>query len=239
MKEMIITAMIFLLLPVAVSALHGGDTLSFNFADCQNLLVNITYAQLNEWTATPNCTEQTAGNFYCTCSGNWTLNLTPAINSEGTFGISITNIGTIQTTTQTIIVSSGGGGVVFVPTTSTTTVTVSPPSGGTGNTATTTTTPQTQGQTPTATSTSILPATAAAITGFFSIPTVQYGTFGIFGLIIMLLLAWFILKSRRQSLNNNEKNETPAGENSSNDADQTQTQTQTQNENQDSSEINQ
>lgn len=88
---------------VYAQSIFGGDPITYNFQRCEWLTVNITNAVLNEWNATPNCVEQSAGNFYCTCVNNYNLTLTPKPNSVGTFSITLNNYWTEQS-------STGGGG---------------------------------------------------------------------------------------------------------------------------------
>lgn len=75
------------LIPTEVTA---GDTINFTIDDCDPYLtVNITPCEPGEWKA-ENCTEDSTGNFTCECNGKYILNLTPAVNSIGTFEILIT-----------------------------------------------------------------------------------------------------------------------------------------------------
>lgn len=201
-KKIAMISIALLLFPAIAYAIYGGETVSYNFTSCQNLIVNITNTQMNEWSASPNCTEETAGNFNCNCSDNWTLNLTPAVNSVGTFTISVTDYysQSVQTQTTTIFVpSAGGGGSSFGfgniilsttatthPTTNTVTVTqtVAPP--------TTTSTPITT--TPTGAN------PVSAITGFFALPTTQYSIiFIILALIISYVLYRYFTKPSKGS----------------------------------------
>jgi hypothetical protein len=71
--------------------IFGGDTISYNFSKCEWLTINITPTILGEWRASPNCIEQTAGNFYCTCKDKWNLSLSPKPNSVGIFKLIIKN----------------------------------------------------------------------------------------------------------------------------------------------------
>src|SRR4030042_1693600 len=83
-------SLILLAMPTALS-IYGGETLTYNITKCDFLTVNITSSELGEWSATPQCSEQSAGNFYCACSDGWALSLTPAANSVGNFTITIIN----------------------------------------------------------------------------------------------------------------------------------------------------
>jgi hypothetical protein len=74
---------------VDVWNIYGGDKISYNFTNCGWLIVNITSSVMGEWRLGPNCIEQSAGNFYCTCKDRWTLSLSPKPNSVGTFKITI------------------------------------------------------------------------------------------------------------------------------------------------------
>jgi len=102
---------IFLILFYPAEALVAGDMISFNFSSCDDLIVNITPFEENEWEV-ENCIEETIGNFYCDCDDNYQLNLTPAKNSVGNFTIYMTSYyeGIKQETISQI--SIGGGGFV-------------------------------------------------------------------------------------------------------------------------------
>ena len=101
-----LTSLILLLSIYPALALVGGETLSYDFEKCEHLSVNITPCEDGEWTV-ENCTEESTGNFYCDCDGNYTLNLTPAINSVGTFTITTTKYGEEE---QEVIIYTPGGG---------------------------------------------------------------------------------------------------------------------------------
>lgn len=89
MKKIIMAILILLMVSPAF-ALFGGETVSYNFSKCNYLTVNITPCEDNEWTV-ENCIEESIGNFYCSCNDDYNLNLTPAVNSVGTFVITMTN----------------------------------------------------------------------------------------------------------------------------------------------------
>ena len=114
-------------------AMYGGDAISYNFSSCSNLLVNITNAQLGEWNAYPNCTEETAGYFFCDCTEGWTLYLSPKPNSVGEFNVSVQDFyqgAPVSTTQSTVSVGSGGSFGSLGTTTTTITTTTTLPSAG-------------------------------------------------------------------------------------------------------------
>ena len=213
MKAIIAVLLLFSLLPVVVSAIYGGDSISYVINDCHKLMVNITNAELNEWKVSPNCTEETAGNFNCNCSGNWTLNLTPATNSEGSFAISIINYDSIETTTQTVFVSSTGGGSSFVFGTTTATTQPTP-------TSTVATTQTLLSPTSTSTPITTTPAGAnpfSAVTGFLFLPSTQYSVvFILLALMVSIILYKFVFKSSKTGENNPSQNNPSESSNETN-----------------------
>ena len=86
--------------------IFGGDTISYNFSKCKWLTINITSTVLGEWRASPNCTEQNAGNFYCNCTDKWNLSLSPKPNSVGVFQIIIKNYCQESSTNLTVTIIS-------------------------------------------------------------------------------------------------------------------------------------
>jgi len=90
MKKMIGILLTFCFSIVSVNAIYGGETISFPFEKCQDLLVNITPCEVGEWVA-ENCVEESICNFVCDCTDDYVLNLTVAENSVGTFEITLTN----------------------------------------------------------------------------------------------------------------------------------------------------
>lgn len=116
MNTLIVLALISALPAAALAqTIRGGESVSFSFARCDALAVNITGAELGEWTAAPDCTEDAAGNFSCGCEDVRNVSLTPASNSVGTFDITLTSYveSVPQPAVQAQVVSSGGG---WVPT---------------------------------------------------------------------------------------------------------------------------
>ena len=85
-----VTPLVLLLSVYPALAAVGGESLYFEFERCEHLTVNINPCEPNEWTAN-GCTEQSTGNWHCGCHDNYQLNLTPAVNSFGTFTITMTN----------------------------------------------------------------------------------------------------------------------------------------------------
>jgi hypothetical protein len=189
---------------VYAQSIFGGEPVSYTFPRCAWLTVNITDAVLTQWNAAPNCTEQSAGNFYCTCSDNYTLILTPKPNAMGTFTIFITNYITQSTETQSVLVSSGRGEIptVLAPTNQTTTTTI--PQITPENTMIKTVT------LPASNSSTNVPATNPAnpisgITGLFALPTFQY-SFAIIATLIVLSVLWYLIRRRKKA----NSNQTPA-----------------------------
>lgn len=94
MRKMLAWSALVFLLTASIGyaeTIYGGDTKSYFFEKCIYLIVNITPSEWQEWSAYPDCTEESAGNFFCTCADNWTLYLSPKVNSVGTFDLSITD----------------------------------------------------------------------------------------------------------------------------------------------------
>ena len=76
---------LFLLFFVAsVSAIYGGETASYEIEKCSFLVVNITPCESDEWIV-EGCVETSDCGFECECHDNYILNLTPAVNSVGSF----------------------------------------------------------------------------------------------------------------------------------------------------------
>ena len=123
-KEIILLSVLLLALPSLVHGLYGGETVSYNFSKCQSIEVNISNSSFGEWSVSPDCTEQSAGNFYCNCSDNWTLFLSPASNAVGTYQFAIRNYFTPQTPTTTQTVVIGNTWVIYKNRTTTNTVTI-------------------------------------------------------------------------------------------------------------------
>jgi hypothetical protein len=187
-KKIIFTiALALMFLPIPINALYGGETINYTFANCQNLTVNITNSQMKEWSASPNCTEETAGNFNCNCSDNWTLYLTPATNAVGNYTITMTN--GFYAETQNVVVSYGGGGG-GIPTT-TTTIKATTTTSTTVPVATTTI-PITSTTVPTTTTTTI-PATNP-ITGFATFVSSTSGISLLLSVIIVTALGFVFYK---------------------------------------------
>jgi hypothetical protein len=89
------------------NALYGGETISYQFPKCDMLAVNITNASLSEWSASPNCMEESAGMFSCGCADGWTLFLAPKVNAVGSYNITMTAYSGTASTTQTVSYNNG------------------------------------------------------------------------------------------------------------------------------------
>lgn len=85
-------------------SIFGGESVSFDFARCDYLLVNISPSQQGEWSA-QGCADESAGNFYCLCSDGYVLNLTAAKNSVGDFDILMTNYYDVSMPPRVFIIS--------------------------------------------------------------------------------------------------------------------------------------
>ena len=104
MKKLMILAAFLVLIPLPALAIYGGEVIDFQIERCEYLTVNITNSSFGEWEAYPDCREEGNGSFYCNCTDNFTLFLTPKPNSIGNFDIKIDSFygePTTTTTTQT------------------------------------------------------------------------------------------------------------------------------------------
>lgn len=182
-------------------ALHGGETLTYNFPSCSLLTANITNVSLGEWTLSPNCTEETAGNFNCNCSDNWTLYLTPAVNAIGNYTITMSSGFYAETHNVVVNYGGGGGGGGEIPTTTTTIKATTTTS--TTVPAVTTTIPTTSTTIPTTTTTTV-PATNP-ITGFATFVSSPSGISLLLSLIVLTALSIVFYKKRRAKKKVEEK----------------------------------
>lgn len=81
-------ALITTLAPVLAQPIFGGEKISYNIPLCEQLTVNITPCEDGEWKV-DNCNSTEVGIWYCDCSDNYVLNLTPAVNAVGTYDLEI------------------------------------------------------------------------------------------------------------------------------------------------------
>jgi len=96
MKKTIMIMMLVLCLPIVFGITAGNEETIFE-GECSELIVNITIEpnqDVGEYTLEPDCSEQTfidnTKTFKCLCTDNeTTLVLSPAINSEGDYTVSI------------------------------------------------------------------------------------------------------------------------------------------------------
>ena len=104
MKNLMILTAFLILIPLPALAIYGGEVIDFQIDRCEYLTVNISNSTFNEWKAYPDCIEERNASFYCNCTDNFTLFLTPKPNSVGNFDIKITSFyGEPITTTTTQI----------------------------------------------------------------------------------------------------------------------------------------
>jgi hypothetical protein len=108
MKQQLIPLILLLLIPAA-TALYGGESITYHLEKCNYLTTIIQPSELGEWTIS-NCTEKTPGFFNCTCEDDYTITLKPAINSIGTFNITLNITQDYTPETTTCPTCSGGGG---------------------------------------------------------------------------------------------------------------------------------
>jgi len=89
----VVLLLVLLLIPVAFSTLHGGETATFKFNKCEELTVEVNSTppvDYGEIELDPECVEIDAGYFECICENNFILNVTPKINAVGSYDIKFT-----------------------------------------------------------------------------------------------------------------------------------------------------
>lgn len=110
MKGAIYLALLLLLVTSAYAlTTYGGDTFTYIIDKCDKLHISIQPSDLTEWNVSE-CNETVAGEFECECYTNRSVHLTPAINSVGTFNITINITGGVYYECPTCRSGGGGGG---------------------------------------------------------------------------------------------------------------------------------
>ena len=87
MKQTIIILIFILFLPLVFS-MYGGETWSYHFDKCDNLMVNITGTEEiidGEYTILNNCTKNQTNHYMCDCNDNYYFNVTFKVNAVNNY----------------------------------------------------------------------------------------------------------------------------------------------------------